>query len=149
MPTTLRVYLRSYTPVSQPQNEVVATARALEADGVVDDVSVVEWPASVSLAADTDAIRVHERISEWARARDLDVTRPFRTHERTNPVTGDTEAVLHTPVVCVTLDRNGDLDGVAPVTLPDGTHVTAREYLASLDNDDDPLETATAGVLTA
>jgi hypothetical protein len=149
MSTTLRVYLRSYTPVSQPQTEVVATARALAADGTVDDVDVSEWPASVSLAADTAAVRVHERIAEWARARDLDVTRPFRVHERTNPVTGDAEAVLHTPVVCVTLERDGELAGVAPCTLPDGTHLTARGFLASLDRDDDPLEADAVDALTA
>lgn len=140
MSATLTVYLRSYTPVSEPQNEVVKTARTLEVTDQVDDCEVVEWPSCVSRESNQEPVRVLERVSSWADEVDVEVTRPFRVHDRTNPVTDTRESVLHTPVVYVTLERDNDLAGVAPCTLPDGTHVSAHEYLESLAKNEDPFE---------
>lgn len=149
MSTTLRAHLRSYTPVSEPQNEVVASARTLESTGKVDDCEIIKWPSSVPLTEDTHAVRVHEKVTDWAEETDIDVDRPFRIHERTNPVTGETEVVLHTPVVYVTLEADDELVGVAPCTLPDGTHVSAKDYLASLAKNDDPFDPRNIEPLTA
>jgi len=138
MTATLTVYRRAYTPISRSQDEVVAAARTLDATGRVDDCEFTEWPATVALDRDSEAVEVYETVAEWSD--DVEATRPFRIHTRTDPRTDAKESVLHTPVVYLTLDHDGDLAGVAPCTLPDGTHVTANAFLDALQDQRDPYQ---------
>jgi len=149
MPDTLSVYCRSYAPVGRPQDEAVAAARTLEATGTVDDCQVSEWPATVSLSRDCEAVQVYDRITEWADRTDVALDRPFRVHTRTVPVDGGQEDVLRTPVVAIVRYRDGAVAGVAPCTLPDGTHLTARRFLDDLQDDRDPFERATTDAVSA
>jgi hypothetical protein len=139
MTATLRVHRRAYTPVSQPQDEVVAAARTLDTNGRVDDCAFSEWPATVALDHDCEAVDVYDAVTDWAEDADVDVSTPFRVHTRTNPVTGQAQAVLHTPVVYLTLERDGEIDAAAPCTLPDGTHLTAKDFLDALQSRENPL----------
>ncbi|NHN42422.1 hypothetical protein G9C85_12415 [Halorubellus sp. JP-L1] len=149
MTATLNVYLRAYTPISKSQDEVVAAARTLDATDRVDDCEFTEWPATVSLDRDVEAVDVYETVTAWGDANDVDVSTPFRLHTRTNPMTDDRESVLHTPVVYLTLEYDGDLAGVAPCTLPDGTHVTAKAFLDALQDERDPYRALATGALVA
>jgi|AntDeeMetagen681_2_1112603.scaffolds.fasta_scaffold02707_3 hypothetical protein len=149
MSATLSVYLRSYTPVSEPQDEVVAGARTLDERGTIDDVQFSEWPATARLSRDCEPVQIYDRITNWADEHDVQVDPPFRTHTRTNPVTGEAEDVLHTPVVSLVLFEDGEIAGVAPCTLPDGTHLTARTFIDDLRDDANPFEAADVDALTA
>ncbi|WP_323674992.1 HTH domain-containing protein [Halorubellus sp. PRR65] len=140
MTATLRVYHRAYTPISKPLNEIVAAARTLDTTGKVDACTFTEWPTTVALDSDCEPVRLYETLTDWAESEPVDPTTPFRIHTRTNPVTDTEQAILHTPVVYLTLERDGDLAGVAPCTLPDGTHVTARDFLDAIQDGDDPLD---------
>lgn len=142
MTATLSVYCRSYTPIAKPQEDVVAAARTLEATGKVDECQVEEWPATVHLSHRCEAVDVYERITGWADRNDVDLDRPFRVHTREVPVDGGTEDVLHTPVVAAVLYRDDAIAGVAPCTLPDGTHLTTRAFLDDLQDERDPFERA-------
>jgi|AntRauTorcE11898_2_1112593.scaffolds.fasta_scaffold02788_3 hypothetical protein len=149
MSETLRVYRRAYTPISKPVDEIVATARGLDATDAVDDCTVTEWPTTVALDDDCEAVRVYDAVDDWAETSDVDASRPFRVHTRTDPVTGIEQDVLHTPVVYLLLERDGDLAGVAPCTLADGTHVTARDFLDAIQDGDDPLNGNAADAIAA
>jgi hypothetical protein len=139
MSTTLNVHLRAYTPISAPQDTVVAAARTLDATGRVDDTTFTEWPATVALDHENPAVDVYHRVTDWADDAGVDVTTPFRVHTRTNPVTDDDQTILHTPVVYLTLERDGELAGAAPCKLPDGTHLTANAFLDALQDGTNPL----------
>lgn len=149
MSSTLGVYCRSYTPIARPQEEVVAAARTLEATDAVDDCQVSEWPATVDLSRNCEPVQVYDRIADWAERNDVELDRPFRVHTRTVPLDGATEEVLHTPVVAAVLYRDGEIAGVAPCTLPDGTHLTARQFLDELQDQRNPFEPATTDAATA
>lgn len=149
MTATLRVYRRAYTPISKPVDEIVAAARGLDATDAVDDCTVTEWPDTVALDDDCEPVHVYDAVDRWADAEDVDASTPFRVHTRTDPVTGDEQAVLHTPVVSLLLERDDDIAGVAPCTLPDGTHVTARDFLDAVQDGDDPLDGDTADAVPA
>jgi hypothetical protein len=140
MTATLRVYHRAYTPISKPLDEIVAAARTLETTGTVDDCTFTEWPNTVALDSDCQPVRLYETVTDWAATERIDPTTPFRIHTRTNPVTNAEQAILHTPVVYLTLERDDELVAVAPCTLPDGTHVTARDFLDAIQDGDEPLD---------
>lgn len=149
MTATLRVYHRAYTPISKPLDEIVAAARTLDTTGKVDDCTFTEWPTTVALDDDNDATRLYETVTAWAETEPVDPTTPFRLHTRRNPVTNADQTVLHTPVVYVTLERDGNLVGTAPCTLADGTHLTARDFLDAIQDGDDPLHERNADAVTA
>lgn len=149
MSVTLQVYRRAYTPISKPVNEIVGAARTLDATGAVDDCTVTEWPNTVALDADCEPVRVHDAIDDWSETTAVDATTPFRVHTRTDPVSGSEQAILHTPVVYLLLERDDDIAGAAPCALPDGTHLTARDFLDAIQDDEDPFEDTTTDAIVA
>lgn len=149
MTVTLRVYRRSYTPISKPVNEIVGAARALDATDAVDDCTVTEWPNTVALETDCEPVSVYDAVDDWSERTDVDASTPFRVHTRTDPHTGSEQAILHTPVVYLLLERDGDIAGAAPCTLPDGTHLTARDFLDAIQDGENPFDDTTTDALVA
>jgi len=149
MAPTLRVYRRSYTPISKPVTEIVGAARALHATDAVDDCTVTEWPNTVALETDCEPVRVYDAARDWSERTDVDATTPFRVHTRTDPGSGRDQAILHTPVVYLLLDRDDDVAGAAPCTLPDGTHLTARDFLDAIQDGENPFDDTTPHALFA
>jgi hypothetical protein len=126
--------------MSKPVDETVAAARDLDATDAIDDCSVTEWPDTVALDDDSEPVTVYDAVDDWADTQNVDASTPFRVHTRTDPVTGDRQNIMHTPVVYLLLERDGDIAGVAPCTLSDGTHVTANDLLDAIQDGDDPLD---------
>jgi len=149
MTATLRVYRRSYTPIAKPVSEIVGAARALDATDAVDACTVTEWPNTVALDADCEPVRVYDAVDDWSENTGVDASTPFRVHTRTDPLTGSDQAILHTPVVYLVLEHDDDVAGAAPCTLPDGTHLTARDFLDAIQDGENPFADTTPHALFA
>jgi hypothetical protein len=149
MAATLRVYRRAYTPISNSVNEIVAAARALDATDAVDDHTMTEWPDTVALDDDCEPVHVYDAVDDWSENAGVDASAPFRTHARTDPATGSQQVILHTPVVYLLLERDDEIAGAAPYTLPNGTHVTARDFLDAIQDGENPFDDTTTDALVA
>lgn len=134
-------YLRSYTPTSEPQNEVIAALDHLTREGVFDRYTVQWVPKAVQRGGEPTAVeRLYERCLDWAREHDVDVTRPFDVQVWDNPVTGEHVDRLVTPVVCLTVRADGELVAVLPCEDGDET-ISVPEYLNALRDERDLLGT--------
>lgn len=138
------VYLRSYTPTSEPQNAVIELAEELADDGTFDEVDVEYVPKEVRRGgAQTTVERQYERFRTWAEETDRSIGAPFTVRRTENRITGETVEKLVLPIVCLAVDEDDDLVAVLPSEGEDG-HLSVPEYLAALAADRDPLGTLSA-----
>jgi hypothetical protein len=142
----VELYLRSYTPTSEPQNAVIEAVETLRDRGTVDDYEVLEVPKAVRRGGQPSRVeRRFRRFRDWAARTGYDVSRPFRVRSYENQITGETVEQLVTPVVSMAVYEDGDLAAVLPCEDEDrDRHVAVRDYLSALTNGEDPLETLDA-----
>jgi hypothetical protein len=136
--TRIEAYMRAYTPVSQPQNEVITRLDVLQQHGRVGEYDVTYVPKSVQRGSMTEAERLYESFLEWADDAGLAVERPFEVQHYENPITGETVDKLVTPIVCIAVYDDDELEAVFPCEDGDA-HVTVLEALDAMEHGEDPL----------
>lgn len=133
----VRAYVRP-SLLLDPVDGKIGTLEALEADGAVDEVTVDAWPDTVPLEAEStfpEAIETFERFEEWAAAAGASIRPPFTVRTRTSEVTGETTRLLQLPIICLAIERSGQLATVIPHSDGD-THRSVTDALAALDTSD-------------
>lgn len=134
---TIRAYVRP-SLLLDPVDGKIETLQALESSGVVDEVTVEAWPGTVPLGGEPtflETIETFERFEEWADAAGASIRPPFTVRTTTSEFTGETKRVLHTPVICLAIDVNGQLANVVPHSDGD-THRSVTDALAAFDTSD-------------
>jgi hypothetical protein len=136
--TRIEAYMRAYTPVSQPQNEVITRLDVLQQHDRIDDYDVTYVPKSVQRGSQTEAERLYETFLQWADDAGLSVERPFEVQHYENPITGETVDKLVTPIVCIAVYEDDAVEAVFPCEDGDD-HVTVLDALDAMQHGDDPL----------
>lgn len=130
----LRLSLRASVPEAARarQRAVLEGLEAFADAGVVEELSVIEWPDRVRLAstpAAESAARTYEALVEAVGSNALE---PF-FQER--PTVGPVDRAVVFPVICVTAHRGDDLVGLFP-RWKDGTHHAVPDCLRALASGD-------------
>lgn len=118
----------------EPVDRQVETVRACESEGTIDDLLLRSWPKEVKLAGDSpyqEALEAYDRFRTWADHQGVDVCPPFRERTTTSQVTGETNELLVTPLLCLELYADDELVGVFPHSDGDET-ITTEDAIASL-----------------
>lgn len=140
----IEAYLRQYTPVSKPQNDVIARLRTLDDEGVIGSYDVDYVPKAISREGElSDVERLYERFVDWSNRTGYDVGRPFHVRSWENEFTGETTHKLLTPIVSLAVyDDRDEIAAVLPCDDPQTeAHVSVLDYLDALLRDEDPLGT--------
>lgn len=130
----LRLYLRASVPEAarSRQRAVLERLETFEAAGVVEALSVTEWPDRVRLASTPStesAARTYETLVDAVGREALE---PF-FEER--PAVGPVDRAVVFPVICVTAHRGDDLVGLFP-RWTDGSHHAVSDCLRALASGD-------------
>ncbi|MFC7236050.1 HTH domain-containing protein [Halosegnis marinus] len=109
---------------------VVRTLDALAAEGAIGAVEVRTWPARVSLRGDDrdGVVATFETIEAWAEANGVSVRPPFDVRERRSTVLRETDELLVTPTLCLTVWDGEELLDAYPRCEADGA-ATVEEGL--------------------
>jgi hypothetical protein len=123
----ITVYVREDSPayVQRRQRNVREVFDTLTAAGVLDPVSVVEWPERVVLPNDDIVAEVYERFVEAVGRNSLE---PF--FER-KAATGSDEYVVALPPVCIALRDDDAVRGLYPCW-QNGTHHSIENCITAL-----------------
>lgn len=135
---TVQAYVRP-SLLLDPVDGKIGTLEALDAAGAVDEVTVDGWPATVPLEAEPafpEVIETFERFEAWAEATGASIRPPFIVRTQSSELTGETKRLLQLPIICLAIERNGQLVNVVPHSDGD-THRSVTDALAALDPSDD------------
>lgn len=124
----------------EPVDRQIETVRACESEGTIDDLLLRSWPKEVKLSGDSpyqEALEAYDRFRTWADHQGVDVCPPFRERTTTSQVTGETNELLVTPLLCLELYADDKLVGVFPHSAGDET-ITTEDAIASLRCGDVP-----------
>lgn len=136
----VELYVRSlYSPSAhQRQESVIESLQRLEADGTIDEFSVVVW--GKHLTPDSDAIqtekgeRLAERINEfeqWARDQNVSLTSFYQTRETESLITDTVQTALSLPMMGLAEYVDGDVVQVTPYT-DTGSVVRVEDHVDEL-----------------
>lgn len=147
----VRFYCHSDTPAPDRRRQVTRRLSELAASGAIDSYSLQLWPKAVSLDAlgetSNQVLETYEAAQTWAQREGVSITPPFSILTDEWQLTGETDRRLHTPNMCLVVERDDQLLSVYPHqrgqevrTLGDG--LTALETVASVDVgiETDPVE---------
>ena len=118
----------------EPVDQQVETLQACEDEGTVETVLLRSWPKEVARTEHSpyqEVIDAFERFEQWADERGVSVTPAFRERTVTSSVTGKAKDVLVTPMLCLAVYQDDQLQAVFPHTDGEET-VTASEAIATL-----------------
>jgi len=128
-PTAL-VYVRGSVGGLGTQTDVIDELEDLSDAGAVAGVEVRTWPSAVSLRGLGDAcheyVEAFETFESWADEHDATVCPPFAVRRRDSAITHESEEVLLTPALFLTLWEGDDLVDAYP-HCEAGTVVTAAD----------------------
>lgn len=121
-----------------PVDAKVRTLRSLEG-GVVDDVSLHAWPASVSADEELfeDVRTVYRCCREWAGRNDVSVRPAFAVDVARPEHDAERETVIRPPVLCLAVHLDDHLRWVFPHE-DGGTTYTAAHGVVALKTDELP-----------
>lgn len=140
---TIRVacFVRTSSLVA-PVDSTLRTLERLEADGVIDELTVSAWPAEVRLddpAPHSEVADLFEQFDAWAEQWNVSICPPFAVETRVSEITDETRTVLITPVQCLAVYVNDVLLEVFPHSTDstrDADTYTIREALGLLEEHD-------------
>ena len=136
----VRFYVHADTPVPERRRRVTRRLAELATKGTIDAYNVEFWPKAVSLDAigdgSNEVLETYEKIQTWAERAGASVTPPFTVVADRWEVTGETDTRLHTPNMCLLVERGEDLVGVFPHERADGV-LTLQEGLDALATESD------------
>lgn len=157
-PISVRFYVHAETPVPERRRRVTRRLTRLATRGTIEAFQVELWPKVVSLEAlgeaSNDVLETYEAIQAWADRAGATVTPPFAIVADRWEATGETDTRLHTPNMCLLVERDGELVGVFPHqrdegvwTLQDGLDAleTESEVVISVDPGADGIENRASG----
>lgn len=130
--TRVTAYLRSYTPVSEPQNTVLARLEHLSDTDRIADWEARYLPRSVRRERESEATRLYDEITDWADRAEVDVSRPFEVRQYHNRLSGEVVDELVLPMVCLVTRRDDAVVAVVPCEEGD-TCVSVFDYLTALE----------------
>lgn len=122
-----------------PVDSTLRTLERLDADGVIDELTIDAWRGEVRLGdepSDSDTFARFEEFAAWADRWDVSIQPPFSVETRHSEITGDTREVLVTPVQCLAVSVDGALAEVFPHTAcreDGGKTYTVQDVLALLE----------------
>lgn len=131
-PLTVDAYVRPST-VGDRVEGTLASLRTLASEGMIDDLTVTDWPSTVSLSDERhpEVAAVFEELDEWARRRGVSVRPPFEVRTLTSAYAEGAETVLRTPMLCVVVSVGDDVTAVFPHTHGDA-HYTVADGVEAL-----------------
>lgn len=118
------MFVRAGT-LAGPVEEAVERLRRLDAEEVVDDVTVRGWPDEVLLGAgdtDSETVEAYERFVAWAAREDSSIAPAFDVRTQHSRLTGESGEVLRTPVMCLAVYEGDRLAAVFPHVDREGCH---------------------------
>jgi len=135
----LDVYMRAFAPdaAQRRQEAMLDRMRELRDRGVIEDVSVTRWSNQVSVTPARDreppvGVETYRELDEVIDGTELSIEPFFR--ERSGA--GGDRTVLSLPVLCVAIQRDGEITGVYPCSAPDGSY-SVTDCLDALAAGDD------------
>lgn len=136
----VRFFVHADTPVPERRRRVTRRLAELATKETIDSFDVELWPKVVSLEAigegSNDVLETYEKIQAWADRAGASVTPPFSIVADRWEVTGETDTRLHTPNMCLLVERDEEVVGVFPHERQDGVW-TLQAGLDALETESD------------
>lgn len=113
-----------------PVDTTLRTLEGLDADGVIDGLTVDAWRGEVRLgdeSSDNDTAARFEEFAAWADQWDVSIRPPFSVETRHSELTGDTRKVLVTPVPFLAVY----VDGALPIIFWSRYRLVTPAFLAA------------------
>lgn len=122
---TVEVFTRGSMDARSHAESVVNSLLDLAESGRISGVDVHAWPGEMSLDSRSleGVVERFERFEAWARERDVSIRPPFSVRVRRSTITGESDTLLVTPVLCLAAYDGDEVVGVYPCT--DGNSVTS------------------------
>lgn len=133
---TVQVYVRPGL-LLEPLDAKIETLQRLEAEGVIDAVTVQAWPEAVPLSDTTpytEVVDLFERFTLWADRHGRSVTPPFTVRSQSTVASEGTRRVLSTPMMCLAVYSGRTLTAVYPHADGDD-HYSVTDAVAALRTD--------------
>jgi hypothetical protein len=132
------LYLRDSVPnvARIEQQTAVGRLRALEAAGIVDEVTIEQWPSRVSggSAATVPALAAYDGFTTWAVANEASLRPAFDRHDCRNFYTGTEYITTVLPVLCLAVYEADRLRAVYP-HVRRGPTTTVLDGIALLESE--------------